>query len=118
MKRAISLDAFRGFAIIMMVLSGTIAGEYLKDWIKNRTHFDQMESLNSRRTPWILAVSIALLVVNLYGLYTRCLVLNLFLTVALLTTLWYLLKTQEGDGRCWKNLFAAGAYLLMLGSFF
>lgn len=29
-----------------------------------------------------------------------------------------MLKTQEGDGRCWKNLFAAGAYLLMLGLFF
>lgn len=118
MKRAISLDAFRGFAIIMMVLSGTIAGEYLKDWIKNRTHSDQMESFNSHRTIWIFAASITLLVVNLYGLYTRCLVLNLFLTVALLITLWYLLKTQEGDGRCWKNLFAAGAYLLILGLFF
>ena len=68
MKRAISLDAFRGFAI--MVLSGTIVGEYLKDWIKNRTHSDQMESFNSRRTIWILAASITLLVVNLYGLYT------------------------------------------------
>lgn len=89
MERAISLDAFRGFAIIMMVLSGTIAGEYLKDWIKNRTHSDQMESFNSRRTIWILAASITLLVVNLYGLYTRCLVLNLFSTVALLITLWY-----------------------------
>ena len=118
MKRAISLDAFRGFAIIMMVLSGTIAGEYLKDWIKNRTHSDQMESFNSHRTIWILAASITLLVVNLYGLYTRCLVLNLFSTVVLLITLWYLLKTQEGDGRCWKNLFVAGAYLLMLGLFF
>ena len=50
MKRAIPLDAFRGFAIIMMVLSGTIAGEYLKDWIMNRTHSDQMESFNSHRT--------------------------------------------------------------------
>ena len=78
MKRAISLDAFRGFAIIMMV-----------DWIKNRTHSDQMELFNSRRTIWILAASITLLVVNLYGLYTRCLVLNLFSIVALLITLWY-----------------------------
>ena len=118
MKRAISLDAFRGFAIIMMEHSGTIAGEYLKDWIMNRTHSDQMESFNSHRTIWILAASITLLVVNLYGLYTRCLVLNLFSTVALLITLWYLLKTQEDDGRCWKNLFVAGAYLLMLGLFF
>lgn len=109
---------FNFLKYLFIVIPGTIAGEYLKDWIKNRTHSDQMESLNSRRTPWILAVSIALLVVNLYGLYTRCLVLNLFLTVALLITLWYLLKTQEGDGRCWKNLFAAGAYLLMLGLFF
>jgi len=29
MKRAISLDAFRGYAIVMMVLSGTIASNVL-----------------------------------------------------------------------------------------
>ena len=33
MKRAISLDAFCGFAIIMMVLSGTIASNVLPAWM-------------------------------------------------------------------------------------
>ena len=88
------MDYFRVFDIIMMVLSGTIAGEYLKDWIKNRTHSDQMELFNSRRTIWILAASITLLVVNLYGLYTRCLVLNLFSIVALLITYIFSLRNE------------------------
>ena len=33
MKRAISLDAFRGYAIVMMVLSGTIASNVLPAWM-------------------------------------------------------------------------------------
>lgn len=33
MERAISLDAFRGFAIIIMVLSGTIASNVLPAWM-------------------------------------------------------------------------------------
>lgn len=33
MKRAISLDAFRGYAIVTMVLSGTIASGVLPGWM-------------------------------------------------------------------------------------
>ena len=33
MKRAISLDVFRGYAIVTMVLSGTIASGVLPGWM-------------------------------------------------------------------------------------
>ncbi|MDU8957138.1 MAG: DUF5009 domain-containing protein, partial [Bacteroides sp.] len=109
---------FNFLKYLFIVIPGTIAGEYLKVWIRKRTDWDRINSLNNRRTLWILLVSIALVVVNLYGLYTRSLLLNLFLTIVLLVILWSLLKTQKGDGCCWRNLFVAGAYLLMLGLLF
>lgn len=109
---------FNFLKYLFIVIPGTIAGEYLKVWIRKRTDWDRIDSLNNRRTLWILLVSIALVVVNLYGLYTRSLLLNLFLTIVLLVILWSLLKTQKGDGCCWRNLFVAGAYLLMLGLLF
>ncbi len=33
MKRAISLDVFRGYAIVTMILSGTIASGVLPGWM-------------------------------------------------------------------------------------
>lgn len=109
---------FNFLKYLFIVIPGTIAGEYLKEWISKRTDSDRADSLQSRRTRWILAVSIALVVVNLYGLYTRSLLLNLFLTITLLIGMWYLVRNQTGDGCCWRKLFCAGAYLLMLGLFF
>ncbi len=35
-----------------------------------------------------------------------------------MSVLGYLLRNMEGDGRCWRKLWVAGAYLLMLGLFF
>lgn len=104
---------------LFIVIPGSIAGEYLKEWIAKRTDTDRMKSAKHRHTPWILLVSVTIIVMNLYGLYMRYLVLNLFTTMALLALLWYLLHRMPGnDATCWRKLFMAGAYLLMLGLFF
>lgn len=63
---------------LFIVIPGTIAGEYLKEWMSVRTEQDRMQSLENRRTLWVLLISVLIVVVNLYGLYTRSLVLNLF----------------------------------------
>lgn len=103
---------------LFIVIPGSIAGEYLKAWITKRTDADRMESSKHRNTPWILLVSISIVVLNLYGLYMRYLVLNLFATIVLLVVLWYLLRMPGNDAVCWRKLFTAGTYLLMLGLFF
>lgn len=103
---------------LFIVIPGTIAGEYLKEWIAQRKESDRTLSLKHRYTPFVLLVSVAIIVVNLYGLYTRCLVQNLLLSVLLLAVLGFLLQTPGQDAACWRKLFAGGAYLLMLGLFF
>lgn len=103
---------------LFIVIPGTIAGEYLKEWMSVRTEQDRMQSLENRRTLWVLLISVLIVVVNLYGLYTRSLVLNLFLTIGLLVLLERLLRMPGNDASCWHKLFMAGAYLLMLGLFF
>lgn len=103
---------------LFIVIPGTIAGEYLKEWISQRSEFDRTYSLKHRHTPFAFLVSVAIVVMNLYGLYTRSLVFNLFVTIVLLAALWYLLKMSGNDAVCWRRLFIAGAYLLMLGLFF
>jgi hypothetical protein len=55
MKRAISLDAFRGFAIIMMVLSGTIASNVLPAWMY---HAQVLPRSNYNFDPTIYGISI------------------------------------------------------------
>jgi predicted acyltransferase len=102
---------------LFIILPGTIAGEYLYHWMQNRTT-GQRSAIEKRRTPFVLCISIAIIVLNLYGLYTRHLILNLAGTALLLGALWYLLKAAGNNLNYWRKLFTAGAYLLMLGLFF
>ncbi len=102
---------------LFIVIPGSIAGEYLKEWLHNRTS-DTLVLAERKRIPFILLVSVGIIVFNLYGLYSRQLVLNLLVTVALLFCLDHLLKTSGNNSAYWRRLFVAGAYLLMLGLFF
>ncbi len=61
---------------------------------------------------------VTLILWNLYGLYTRQLILNLCGTTLLLALLGYLVQAPGTTVRYWRRLFTAGAYLLMLGLFF
>ena len=101
-----------------IVIPGTIAGEYLKEWLTKRDNTQSV--IPSRKLSYMVAsVCVLLIVCNLYGLYTRQLVLNLFLTLALLFVLWFLMKKEQGvDITYWNKLFQAGCYLLLLGLFF
>lgn len=102
---------------LFIIIPGSIAGGYLKEWLQNRTE-DSSSPVERRRTPFILLLSIGIIVFNLYGLYMRYLVFNLVGTVVLLSCLYYLLKMEGNNPKYWRKLFVAGAYLLMLGLFF
>lgn len=102
---------------LFIVIPGSIAGEYLKEWLQNRT--DAVRSVNEKkRTPFILLLTIGIIIFNLYGLYTRQLLLNLFGTIILLACLFWLLRVKSNNMVYWNKLFVGGAYLLMLGLFF
>lgn len=102
---------------LFIVIPGSIAGEYLKEWLNNKTE-DILPSLEKKKVALVLLLSIAIIVFNLYGLYMRCLLLNLIGTAILLSCLFLLLKGKDGNTMYWRKLFIAGAYLLMLGLFF
>lgn len=102
---------------LFIVIPGSIAGEYLKDWLLNRN--ETAYNVNERwRIPLILLLAIGIIIFNLYGLYTRQLLINLFGTIILLVCLFLLLRVKSHNMNYWKKQFIAGAYLLMLGLFF
>lgn len=65
--------------------------------------------------PWILLLTIGLIVFNLYGLYMRYLILNLVGTIAILCVLYILLQVEGKNTGYWYKLFRAGTYLILLG---
>ncbi len=102
---------------LFIVIPGTLAGEYLKEWL-GRKDSQFVPNIEKRRLPLILILSLSVIVFNLYGLYMRYLVLNLIGTCFLLWVLCRTISFDSIDSAYWKKLFAAGAYLLMLGLFF
>ncbi|GAE86252.1 DUF5009 domain-containing protein [Bacteroides reticulotermitis] len=104
---------------LFIVLPGSIAGEYLYEWLHNRTATEQSSSQDERkRMPWILLLTIGVIVFNLYGLYTRHLLINLAGTVFLLGVLYILLQVEGKNTNYWRKLYKAGTYLILLGLFF
>lgn len=102
---------------LFIVIPGSIAGEYLMEWMKNREDSDNSTSTQYRKmSVALLILTITIIVFNLYGLYTRMLAVNLLVTVVLLLIGKYVfLRSTDGIALLWKKLFNAGAYLLLLG---
>ncbi|MDR1369288.1 MAG: DUF5009 domain-containing protein [Dysgonamonadaceae bacterium] len=104
---------------LFIIIPGTVAGEYLSEWIKSRKQTEEFKITGEKKTALILLfLCLTLIVFNLYGLYTRRLALNLCVTTILLVFGWYMFRIQTITIRFWKNLFTAGFYLLLLGLFF
>lgn len=102
---------------LLIVIPGSIAGEYLMEWMKSRQETDSSSSPQYRKMSIVLmALTISIIVFNLYGLFTRMLTVNLLVTVVLLLIgKWIFIRPTEGIALLWKKLFNAGAYLLLLG---
>lgn len=101
---------------LFIVIPGTLAGEYLYEWLQSRSATPILRQESERkRMPWILLLAIVLIVFNLYGLYTRQLLLNLTGSVLLLCALYLLLRVEGQNRNYWHKLFTAGAYLILLG---
>lgn len=105
---------------LFIIIPGTIAGEYLSEWIKSSKQTGEIKVSGEKKEALILLfLCLSLIVFNLYGLYTRRLTLNLCVTAVLLITGYrYIFRVQTITTRFWKNLFTAGFYLLLLGLFF
>jgi len=109
---------------LFIVLPGTIAGEYLLEWMgKSDTYADKKQE--NRTAVALIFITVALILCNLIFLLSRMTVVNLIVSSSLLLAGYFLLRTPSLVGRSgvgypalWKKLFTAGAYLLLLGLFF
>ena len=101
---------------LFIVIPGSIAGEYLYEWLCGRKIMPVNDNKDERkRMPWILLLTIGLIVFNLYGLYMRYLLLNLIGTIVILCILYVLLQVEGENTGYWYKLFKAGTYLILLG---
>lgn len=98
-----------------IVIPGTLAGEYIKEW----TVAPQKEvRQNDRLAISAGLLSLAVIVSNVYFLFTRQLEINLVVTLILLVLNYFIVKSDTFEFSVfWKKLFSAGAYCLLLGLF-
>lgn len=112
------LYKFNFLKYLFIVIPGTIAGEYVREWFIRPAS----ESGKEKDKPMAIALAVlgvVLIVVNLYGLFSRHLVFNLGATVVLLAGGGLLVRRGESSFVVlWRKLFRAGALLLLLGLFF
>ena len=84
------------------------------DWTAEQVKF--ATSPYRKMSIMLMILSVVIIISNLYGLYTRNLVVNLVVTVLLLLAgKCIFLRKVDGIALLWKKLFNAGAYLLLLG---
>jgi len=96
---------------LFIIIPGTIAGECM---LKN-IHGDTKQSSNNTEN-WLAFFSVSIILLNLYGLFTRELIINLLGSVALCFASLYILRKSNKENLLLK-LFKAGTYLLLLGLF-
>lgn len=102
---------------LFIVIPGSLAGEYIYDWIKETS--TRTEDRQHNKGLFLAVLAFALIVLNVIFLYTRDLVVNLVSTCVTLIAMYFFIKNNtQGFGLLWKRLFQAGAYCLMLGLFF
>lgn len=115
------LYEFRFLEYLLIIIPGTIAGDLLSNWLneKNADSSDQqatkLPQKNERHIAIAMLLCLLLIITNLVCLYNRFMVANLIISGTILTTLHFLLKSEDSDMRFWHKLYTYGAYLLMLG---
>lgn len=101
---------------LFIIIPGTFAGEMLLSNLKQ--NINKTNGQTHTNTENILAlVSAVLIVLNLYGLFTRTLFLNVIATASLCIMAFYLVR-HVANTNLYKQLLHAGTYLLLLGLFF
>lgn len=105
---------------LCIVLPGSIAGEYIYEWMTKQSLLKTEENETTKHVSKItLLVSILVIFCNLVCLYNRWLLPNLLITTLLLGTLYWVLKgKKDNHQQLWMQLFRLGAYLALLGLFF
>lgn len=105
---------------LFIVLPGSIAGEYVYEWMKNKEDDDSVDKrIVNRSAIMLLGVALLVIVSNVVCLYNRWLLPNLIINGLLFAlAYWVQRNTISRHQKLWKQLFTLGAYLTLLGLFF
>ena len=98
---------------LFIIIPGTIAGEMMMGEKVN----SEKSLVNSSAENLLALIGFLLVILNLYGLFTRMLFVNLIGSALLCAASIYMLKDVAKDN-LYKRLVHAGTYLLLLGLFF
>jgi hypothetical protein len=103
---------------LFIVIPGTIAGEYLLSSLSKKNQPTNTAAITIINKEFFIAlIGIALIVLNLYGLFTRQLTFNLIGT-AMLCALAIKLVYPLNNENAIKKIIYTGSYFLLLGLFF
>ena len=98
---------------LFIIIPGTFAGE----WFIKESQNDKAETASKKSLLLVAVIACILVFVNLWGLFTRSLELNLLLNLIGCACL-LLLAKQVKQSPLINNMISAGVYLLLLGLFF
>ena len=99
---------------LFIVIPGTIAGDLFYNWMKSSDA--DSSSDNKSKILYLFLLTIFIIVLNLFGLYSRQLIPNLIGNILLLSAGFVLLKNSNSQLLAlYKKLFAWGTFWLILG---
>ncbi len=99
---------------LFIVIPGTIVGDFIYNWMKTETT-SQLEERKIIPT-MLFITSISIIIWNLFGLYSRLLILNLIGNIFLLFSTYLILKNSKSDLlHFYKKLFYWAMFWLLLG---
>lgn len=107
---------FRFLEYMLIIIPGIAAGDILKRWLAitpEETVDD--DATKKRLAPYIMLLSLVVIVTNVVCLYNRLMLLNLSLTVIETAILLYLLRSDDTEMVLWRKFCLYGTYFLLLG---
>jgi predicted acyltransferase len=107
-----ALYKFYFLKYLFIIIPGTFAGE----WFLKEKDFNSTAIKHSKQFLLVSALLFALIIANLYGLYTRMLLWNVGITIILLVIVKKLIDKSDLPNKALvKYFFNAGTYCLLLG---
>lgn len=97
---------------LFIIIPGTFAGEMMMK-AASETEAPKFKNNNANM---LAIISMLLVLTNLYGLFTRMLLMNILVSAVLCIAAFYILK-KEVKNNLYQKLLEAGSYCLLLGLF-
>lgn len=111
------LYTFYFLKYLFIIIPGTIAGEWMLKEIQQEKIKPENTAISHQSENLLALISVGLIMVNLIGLFSRMLLVNVIATALLCGWTVYLTRKTSTEN-FYRKLVAAGTYLLLLGLFF